>query len=135
MNIKVNYSLNRFSDYLLSAPRNTDIPQYTEIATIDDFWNWMINSFHPRTFRYLIQKFSNSSKHRSDWYNGEEFENSEYGNVLYANTIVGAIRFRQLRVKSGSCGLKKDVHLRESCYPKFSTANQIKKPFTKENVT
>ncbi|CAF4192320.1 unnamed protein product, partial [Adineta steineri] len=94
--------------FLNSRQINSD---YTTVSTIDDYWNWLENSF--------VENIR-----AQQWYNGEAPRNlSGYINDK-TNRFIGWATMRQLRIKSQLCLANNEIIL--TCQYEYSLSNEDK---------
>jgi len=85
---------------------------YTKILTIDDYWNWLENSF---VENILAQK----------WYNNDPPRNLSGFVNDKTNRILGWAMMRQLRIKTELC----QTQIISICEPDYSFVNEEKSSF------
>eukprot|EP01116_Phalansterium_solitarium_P000642 TRINITY_DN10483_c0_g1_i1.p2 TRINITY_DN10483_c0_g1~~TRINITY_DN10483_c0_g1_i1.p2 ORF type:complete len:409 (-),score=133.96 TRINITY_DN10483_c0_g1_i1:777-1970(-) len=97
---------------------------FADAELVEDWWSFLFGIFYQNAFQ-------------PQWYNGKNFTDSNKlrgGWPLYELKIVGAIRFRQVRVKRLNCALapklKGFVHF---CYPPYSSGMETREDFVLEN--
>eukprot|EP01102_Stenamoeba_stenopodia_P010309 TRINITY_DN3094_c0_g1_i1.p1 TRINITY_DN3094_c0_g1~~TRINITY_DN3094_c0_g1_i1.p1 ORF type:complete len:806 (-),score=182.16 TRINITY_DN3094_c0_g1_i1:510-2927(-) len=68
---------------------------YWDIQNLGEFWQWVFGVFQPG--------LSNN-----EWYNGQPFSSDELYTANFYNYVIGAVRFRQLRVQRDWCEIRDD---------------------------
>jgi polycystin 1L2 len=84
-----------------------------QISTIDEYWNWLENSFV-------------ENSRAQEWYNGDAPRNLSGFINDKSNRLVGWIIMRQLRIKSNLCESQK---MRIDCYDDYNLFNEEKQSF------
>jgi hypothetical protein len=103
---------------------------FDEIASVDDFWSWidqvvLNNPYGPFSSAHQQATSSNSSAR---------------SNIAGYNTVLGAVRIRQLRVKKDSCKVNEVLesyrdgemgqdHFSKECYTKYTKSVEDESPF------
>ncbi|CAF1336506.1 unnamed protein product [Adineta steineri] len=103
--------LNHLQKYFLNT--NQIDNDYTKISTIDQYWNWLENSFI-------------SNIHAQQWYNGEAPQNLNGFINDKSNRLIGRVLMRQLRVKTSLCPTKLSL----KCNEDYSFFNEDKNSYT-----
>jgi hypothetical protein len=72
----------------------------------------------------------------SQWYNQQNYTESELGYVLHENRLLGPVRLRQLRVRNNSCIIPSDFQeYISACYDEYNSGVEDKHPFGLKNGT
>ncbi|CAF1401522.1 unnamed protein product [Adineta steineri] len=88
MNSNAFFQVNHLRNYFLNT--NQIDSDYTKISTIDQYWNWLENSFI-------------SNIRAQQWYNGDAPKNLSGFINDKSNRLIGRAIMRQLRIKSNLC--------------------------------
>ncbi|CAF0802441.1 unnamed protein product [Adineta steineri] len=105
------YQTDHLQKYFLNT-RQTDC-DYTQILTIDDYWNWLNNSFV-------------SNLRAQQWYNDDQPVNLNGYINDKTNRMIGWATMRQLRSKSQLCS---DQRIISTCIDDYSLFNEEKDSF------
>ncbi|CAF1068198.1 unnamed protein product [Adineta steineri] len=111
MNSNAFFQVNHLQKYFLNT--NQIDNDYTKISTIDQYWNWLENSFILNI-------------HAQQWYNGEAPENLNGFINDKSNRLIGRVLMRQLRVKTSLCPTKLSL----KCNEDYSFFNEDKNSYT-----
>jgi polycystin 1L2 len=103
--------VNHLRKYLLNT-RQSDL-DYTKISTINDYWNWLEESFV-------------GNIHAQQWYNGDSPRNLSGFINDKSNRLIGWGTMRQLRIKSNLCSIE---NLNFTCEYDYSFSNEEKNSF------
>ncbi|CAF3833588.1 unnamed protein product [Adineta steineri] len=106
------YQVQHLESFFLNT-RQVD-QDYTTITTIDDYWNWLENSFA-------------ENSRAQQWYNGEAPRNLSGFVNDKSNRLIGWIIMRQLRVKPQLCSNKQNLIL--ICENDYDLLNEEKDSF------
>ncbi|CAF0976109.1 unnamed protein product [Adineta ricciae] len=90
-------------------------PSFTELAHIDEFWQYM-------------NDIAASGFFTETWYNDDNV--SDYGYILYENRLLGAVQMRQKKVRNNSCIVANDFkHEIKFCMNSYAPAFEEKNSF------
>jgi len=103
--------VNHLRQFLLNTKNQID-NDYTKILTIDDYWNWLENSF--------VENI-----HAQQWYNGESPRNLNGFINDKTNRLIGWVIMRQLRIKTELC----QTSITKICVYDYSFSNEEKSSF------
>ncbi|UJR13336.1 hypothetical protein I4U23_000354 [Adineta vaga] len=98
--------------YFLNT-RQTNL-DYTKIATVDQYWNWLENSF-------------STNLRAQQWYNGEVPRNLSGFIDDKSNRLIGWATMRQLRVKTRLCSYRSSLSL--TCRDDYSFSKVDKQSY------
>ncbi|CAF3860190.1 unnamed protein product, partial [Adineta steineri] len=110
MNSNAFFQVNHLRNYFLNT--NQIDNDYTKISTIDQYWNWLENSFI-------------SNIHAQEWYNGDAPQNLNVFINDKSNRLIGRVLMRQLRVKTSLCPTKLSL----KCNKDYSFFNEEKNSY------
>eukprot|EP01102_Stenamoeba_stenopodia_P021819 TRINITY_DN8898_c0_g1_i1.p1 TRINITY_DN8898_c0_g1~~TRINITY_DN8898_c0_g1_i1.p1 ORF type:complete len:824 (-),score=205.14 TRINITY_DN8898_c0_g1_i1:71-2542(-) len=90
---------------------------FMDIGNAGEFWSWVQGP--------LLMGLTQST-----WYNGQPYDKFENQTLLYFNKLVGAVRFRQIRVKRESCQTPDHfANYFTHCYGYYNFWNKDTEPF------